>query len=195
MIVEAHTVGQDDWTTLPEAGGRTNSGVPAECAVGFLIQEHPFLSHYLTQGDPCTATGSSGAWNRMTGNSDGWQQVSFDLSAYAGRQVEVSISYVTDPGSGGAGVFVDETTLTIGGQVVETEGFETGPGVWSIPGAPPGSPPNTGDFRIGPPTTGASVTTKDTVMLGYGIEQIANPAERAQVLKNIVRYLGVRTSR
>ena len=39
------------------------------------------------------------------------------------------------------------------------------------------------------------MTTPDTVMLGYGIEQIANPAERAQVLKNIVRYLGVRTSR
>ena len=194
VIVEAHTVGQDDWTTLPGAGGRTDSDVPEECEVGFLLDEHPFLTHYLTPGDPCTPTGTSGTWNRMTGNSNGWQQVSFDLSAYAGRQVEVSISYVTDPGTGGAGVFVDQATLTVGGQVVETEGFENGPGVWSIPGAPAGSPQNTGDFEIVRPNTGASVTTKDTVMLGVGIEQI-DPADQAAVLKNIVRYLGVRTGR
>jgi bacillopeptidase F (M6 metalloprotease family) len=37
----------------------------------------------------------------MTGDSGGWQKVAFDLSAYAGGSVEVSISYVTDPASGG----------------------------------------------------------------------------------------------
>ena len=200
VIVEAHTVGQDDWTTLPESGGRTDSAAPDLCEEGFLIDEHPFLAHYLTRGDvdqgvPCGATGSTGAWNRMTGDSGGWVQVSFDLSAYAGRQVEVSISYVTDSNTGGAGVFVDEAALIVGGQVAESEGFENGPGVWSIPGAPVGSPPNTGDFKIGPPTVGASVTTRDTIMLGFGIEQIADPTERAMVLGDAVRYLGVRGRR
>ena len=37
VLVEAHVVGQDDWTTLPEIGGRTTSGVPAECEVGLLM--------------------------------------------------------------------------------------------------------------------------------------------------------------
>ena len=100
VIVEAHTVGQDDWTTLPEQGGLTSTDVPAECEADFLLEEHAFLKHYLTPGTPCGATGTSGTWNAMTGSSDGWKDASFDLSAYAGKQVEVFVSYVTDPGFG-----------------------------------------------------------------------------------------------
>ena len=37
--------------------------------------------------------------------------MAFDLSAYAGQQVEVSITYVTDPGTGGVGAFVDDTKV------------------------------------------------------------------------------------
>jgi hypothetical protein len=126
VIVEAHTVGKDDWTTLPEAGGLTSTDVPAECEAGFLLEEHPFLLHYLTLGDAWTATGTSGEWNAMTGNSHGWQQATFDISAYAGQQVEVSISYFTDPSTGGVGAFVDDTKVLVGGAVTESEGFETG---------------------------------------------------------------------
>ena len=43
VIVEAHTVGSDDWTTLPEIGGLTSTDVPADCEPGFLLEEHPFL--------------------------------------------------------------------------------------------------------------------------------------------------------
>ena len=93
--------------------------MPAECEAGFLLEEHPFLLHYLTLGDACTATGTSGKWNAMTGNSDGWQQVTFDLSAYAGQQVEVSISYVTDPSTGGEGAFIDDTEVLVDGAVTE----------------------------------------------------------------------------
>ncbi len=41
VIVEAHMVGQDDWTTLPDLGGGTDSGVPTECEAGFLLAGHP----------------------------------------------------------------------------------------------------------------------------------------------------------
>ena len=44
---------------------------------------HPFLTHYLTLGNPCLATGTTGAWNSFTGDSGGWTHVAFDLSAYA----------------------------------------------------------------------------------------------------------------
>ena len=56
--------------------------------------------------------------------------MAFDLSGYAGGEVEVAISYVSDPFTGGAGVFVDQAGLTIDGIAVETEGFESdlGPG-------------------------------------------------------------------
>ncbi|WP_240999566.1 M14 family metallopeptidase, partial [Streptomyces sp. Tu 4128] len=42
-LVEAHTTGADDWTTLPEAGGATGTAVPAECGAGFYIGGHPRL--------------------------------------------------------------------------------------------------------------------------------------------------------
>ena len=192
VIIEAHTVGQDNWTTLPDINRLTDTGVPDECEVGFLIDEHPFLTHYLTPGTPCQPTGTTGSWNRLTGMSDGWEQVGVDLSAYAGQQVEVIVSYVTDPGTGGAGVFVDQTSLTVGGQQVETEGFETGLGPWSTPGRPEGSPAGGNDFIRSMSLVGATITTQDTVMLGFGVEQISDPAQRAAVLKNVIGYLAPR---
>ena len=38
-------------------------------------------------------TGTTGAWNAATGNSGGFQDWNVDLSAFAGKQVEVSITY------------------------------------------------------------------------------------------------------
>jgi hypothetical protein len=190
VIVEAHPVGSDDWTTLPEAGGLTETTPPTECEVGFLLELHPFLEHYLTGGETCTPTGTTGEWNRITGTSEGWQQVAFDLSAYAGAEVEVAISYVTDPFTGGAGVFVDRTRLVVGGEAVETEGFETDLGPWAAPGAPEGSPENAGDFERAQSQVGAAITTEDTVLLGFGIEQVPDAADRSALLGAIVRGLG-----
>ena len=41
VLVEAHTVGQEDWTTLPELGGGTSTAVPAECEGGFYLGAAP----------------------------------------------------------------------------------------------------------------------------------------------------------
>ncbi|MEU9265378.1 M14 family zinc carboxypeptidase [Streptomyces sp. NPDC048251] len=184
-IVEIHTVGADDWTTLPEAGGATSTAVPAECGGGFYIGEHPWLRHYLTLGaGDCTATGGTGSWNALTGASSGWQQVNFDLSAYAGKQVEVSIAYVTDPGSGGHGVLADDTSLVVGGTATGTEGFETSLGVWRVAGPPAGSPAVLKDWtRTGAlfQTYGA-VTTDDTVLLGFGLEHVTAAADRVALI-------------
>ena len=64
VIVEAHSVGAEDWTTLPEAGGRTSTTVPTECEQGYLLAEHPFLLHYLTGGNPCAAPARAGSGTR-----------------------------------------------------------------------------------------------------------------------------------
>ncbi|WP_329408708.1 M14 family zinc carboxypeptidase [Streptomyces sp. NBC_00704] len=191
-VVEIHTVGADDWTTLPEAGGATGTAVPAECGAGFYIGEHPWLRHYLTltSGD-CTATGSTGSWNALTGASSGWQQVSFDLSAYAGKKVEVSIAYVTDPGSGGHGVLADDASLVVGGGATESEGFETSLGAWRASGPPAGSPAVLKDWtRTGVlfQTYGA-VTTDDTVLLGFGLEHLPSAADRATLIGKALHSL------
>jgi hypothetical protein len=192
VIVEAHTVGQDDWTTLPESGGLTGMTVPTECEAGFLLDEHPFLLHYLTPGDPCAPTGTSGAWNAMTGDSGGWQHASFDLSAFAGKQVEVSISYVTDPGTGGTGLFIDDTQLVVGGSTVDSEGFETGLGPWTIAPPPDGSSPATGTLLRSQALFSPAVHTRDTVLLGFGVEQVAAPAERSALLRRAFTSVGLR---
>lgn len=167
--------------------------MPADCSEGYYAQMHPFLTRYLTVGgDACTATGTTGGWNRFTGSSNGWQQVAVDLGAYAGEQVELSVSYVTDPGSGGIGVFVDDTELVIGGTVRDTEGFETALGAWNTPGAPAGSPGNTADWaRSGPLFhSQAAVTTRDTVLLGFGLEHVADADGRKRLIGKALRSLG-----
>ncbi len=180
--LEARTSGGDDWTTLPDAGGLSSSAVPEECAAGFFVNGHPFLRRYLTlDAAGCTPQGTSGAWHSFTGSSGGWKQVSFDLSAYAGKSVELSLAYITDPGSGGRGVFADEARLSVGGADRAVEGFETSLGVWAAQAAPAGSPDVPGDWsRSGELFRSyAAVTTRDTVLLGFGLEHLPAAADRA----------------
>ncbi|WP_426363310.1 M14 family zinc carboxypeptidase [Streptomyces sp. E-08] len=191
LVVEAHTVGQDDWTTLPDTHGGTSTEPPADCGEGFYVRGHPFLAHYLTVGeDGCAPTGTTGAWNAFTGPSNGWRQASVDLSAWAGKKVELAISYVSDPGTGETGVFVDDTRLVTGSST-EAEGFETSLGAWSTPGAPAGSPGNASDWtRSGALFhSQAAVTTRDTVLLGYGLEHVPGSAERARLVGRALAVL------
>ncbi|WP_371679084.1 M14 family zinc carboxypeptidase [Streptomyces sp. NBC_01276] len=191
-VLEARTAGGEDWTTLPDSGGLSSTTVPAECEAGFFVNDHPFLRHYLTlDGGGCSPSGTSGAWNSFTGSSGGWKQVSFDLSAYAGKTVEVSLSYVTDPGSGGRGVFADEARVSLGGTDQAVEGFESSLGAWTAQGAPAGSPDVPGDWsRSGELFKSyAAVTTRDTVLLGFGLEHVPAAADRAVLLGKALRSL------
>ena len=115
MFVEAHTVGQDDWTTLPDKNGHTST-TPASAATAMrhrLGHEHPFLQPLHTSNADgrrrrrARRTGTTGVWNAATGNSGGFQDWEIDLSAYKGKQVEVSITYAQDFAVGGLGVFLD----------------------------------------------------------------------------------------
>ncbi|MEU5422717.1 M14 family zinc carboxypeptidase [Streptomyces sp. NPDC020667] len=189
-VVEVHTVGRDDWTTLPDARGGTTDQAPLDC--GSTLALHPFLAHYLTlRSGSCVGQGSTGGWHAFTGSSGGWRQVSFDLGAYAGRKIEVAVSYVTDPGSGGRGVFVDDATVTVGGTAQPTEGFETSLVPWTVPGPPAGSPGNAGDWarsrELG--HYAAAVTTSDTALLGFGLEHVSNGNDRARLLGNVLHAI------
>jgi hypothetical protein len=196
VIVEAAPSGTDQWTTLRDLNGRTSSVPPTTCAEGFLLRLHPFLGHYLSAGKPCGATGTTGSWNAFTGESGGWVDAAFDLSPYAGGQVDVKVSYITDGVDvgvgGGIGVFVDDTRLTVNGAAVEADGFEADGGAWAAEGPPAGSPPGIhGNFAIATELipVAASVATDDTALLGFGIESLATPAEQADVLGRVIKPL------
>ena len=88
LIVEAHTVGQDDWTTLPDANGHTSNDLSTDesCTGGWSNLDdaanvlHPFLTHYQTfsaagraprpgrpgHGTPPTAARAAGSSSRST---------------------------------------------------------------------------------------------------------------------------------
>ncbi len=196
VIVEAAPSGTDEWTTLRDLNGRTSAAPPASCADGQLLSLHPFLRHYLTLGSPCRPTGSSGSWHAFSGESGGWIDTAFDLSAYAGQQVDLKVSYITDHidagVGGGIGVFVDDTRLTVNGAAVEADGFEADGGAWAVEAPPAGSPPGIhGNFAIAGELipVAASVATDDTALLGFGIESLATPAQQADVLGRVINRL------
>jgi hypothetical protein len=188
MFVEAHEVGSDEWTTLPEAGGHTTQETGESCLAGWVDQLHPFLAHYMDAS--CASTGTTGEWNAATGASSGWTEWSVDLSGYAGSQVEVSISYASDWATQNTGVFLDDVSVLVDGAPVSETGFEDDLGDWTVSGSPDGSVPNTNDWirtQLGF-EEGAVTTTEDTVYVGFGLEGLA-PVERNGFVERAMGYL------
>lgn len=192
LAVEAHTPGQDDWTTLPELNAHTSQDTGESCPAGWN-ELHPHLDYYQTFVDEttCDPTGSGdGEWNAASGNSGGWQQWTVDLSAYAGGQVEVSIAYISDWATQGLGVFVDDIVVSTG---QGTTSFEQGDmGGWEITGPPEGSAPNPNNFII---TTAAGfpeaavVATPHSLLSGFGFEGITGADVRAEWMGRALDHL------
>jgi len=75
--------------------------------------------------------------NGITGDTDGaWVPATYDLSAFAGKQVDLRVRYTGDGGVQGndpdlpPGIFIDDITLTGG----FTDGAETSPNGWTLDG-------------------------------------------------------------
>jgi immune inhibitor A len=60
----------------------------------------------------------------FTGNSDGWKGQSFDLSAYAGKKIQLRLRYATDWGSSFTGFFADNIKVTADGTTLVDDGAE-----------------------------------------------------------------------
>jgi Zinc carboxypeptidase/Immune inhibitor A peptidase M6 len=201
VFVEAHTVGADDWTTLADTNGHTSDDTGGGCPDDdpFWLNENPFLTHYITRTGTtgafeCAPTGTSGAWNAATGNSAGFQDWNVDLSSFAGKQVEVSITHITDPAVLGLGVFVDDTTVTADGATVATTSFEDDLGGWSVPGAPADSGNNANDWirtqSVGF-VDGPGVATDHSVYWGFGLEGVNGAGNRATLIKDALGRFGI----
>jgi bacillopeptidase F (M6 metalloprotease family) len=199
VFVEAHTVGQDDWTTLPDANGNTTTDVGSSCDINWDTL-HPFLAHYQTNTnksqDPaqadCTNTGTTGSWNAATGNSGGFKDWKIDLGAYKGKQVEISITYAQDFASAGLGVFLDQVQVTKDGQAAESTSFETDLGGFEAGPAPDGSE-NDSQWQRSESVgyvVGAGVATPDTLYWGFGFEGVSTAEQRAAVMRSAMQYLG-----
>ncbi|HEU4965248.1 MAG TPA: immune inhibitor A domain-containing protein [Bacilli bacterium] len=70
----------------------------------------------------------------FSGNSNGWQAQSFDLSAYAGQQIKLRLRYATDWGSSYAGFYADNIKVVADGQTVVEENGENATSAFTLNG-------------------------------------------------------------
>jgi hypothetical protein len=188
VFVEIHDVAADTWVTAPDQNSHTSSDTGLSCPEGWF-ELHPWLEQY--QGSDCSGSG----WNANSGRSAGWEEWSIDLDPYAGRDIEISISYASDWAVQGLGAFVDNVQLP--GEAVES--FEGDLGAWTVPGPPPGSDPNPNDwfrsqslgFEEGA-IVSQTPTTADfaTLYFGFGLEGVDGAAARADLMGRSLDFLG-----
>ena len=191
FVVEARTVGSDDWTTLNDINGNTPDVLLFVCFDG-LWNVHPFIFDHYVDANTCASPGPTGEFHAFNGNSNGWVDASFDLSAFAGSQVEVSLTYISDVGFTNTGVFIDDVIINIDSSQ-EIQGWELDQTPWSVAPPPPGSPNSLTDWER---STGlistvlsAAVATESTVYLPFGFEAITTSAERNDVMDRLLDYL------
>lgn len=76
-------------------------------------------------GTDSNPTGNSYGWG-YTGASGGWIQEEVDLSAYAGKKVQVRFEYVTDAAINGEGLLLDDVSIDAIGYASDFETDEDG---------------------------------------------------------------------
>ena len=128
--------------------------------------------------------------HRPDGSSGGYQPWKVDLSQFAGKQVEVSISLISDWSVGEIpGILVDDVKITRGA-TVESTSFEDGMGGWSVPGAPAGSFNGNDWVRTERAYEEGSVAkTADSLFFGFGLEGVTGAEERKELMRRSMEYL------
>lgn len=205
VFVEAHTLDEtpdDDWTTLEDLNGHNSQSTGpndpdlASCPAGWH-ELHPHLARYQTWdgSGACTPIGTTGEWWANSGRSAGWESWRLDLTPYAGKTIEIFISYASDWAVQGLGSFIDSVQMP--GEAVES--FETPTEDWAVTGPPDGSDPNLNDwvrsedlgFEEGgivsetPPGVGFA-----TLYFGFGLEGVDGAVARADLMDRSLDFLG-----
>lgn len=103
-FVEVSTDGGSSWVQLPDMDGITTNDDPNGRLVDY-----------------------GGLQNGITGNSGGWIQLRFDLSAYAGSTIKLRFRYATDAAFVERGMFVDDIAID---EIGFFDDAESGPGDW-----------------------------------------------------------------
>ncbi|MGG5254154.1 immune inhibitor A domain-containing protein [Neobacillus sp. SM06] len=70
----------------------------------------------------------------FTGNSNGWQKETFDLTPYAGQKIQLRLRYATDWGTSYTGFFADNIIVTADGQTILEDGAENATSPFTLNG-------------------------------------------------------------
>lgn len=76
-------------------------------------------------GTDSNISGNSYGWG-YNGTSDGWKEESVDLSAYAGKKVELRFEYITDAAVNGEGFLLDDVSIPQAGYQTDFEKDDSG---------------------------------------------------------------------
>jgi len=95
---------------------------------GMTWVQLPDMDGITTNYDPnLRLVDYGGLQNGITGDSGGWMQMQFDLSAYAGSTIKLRFRYATDAAFVERGMFVDDIAIDAIGF---SDDAESGPGDW-----------------------------------------------------------------
>jgi len=113
FVIEARTAKGEDWTTLPEKKGRMKQDLGYDC--GSMLSRFPAIENYITDDEgSCLPKGKTGEWWAFNGELNGVESWSFDLSAWSGKEVEFSLSYITSRFATEEGIFIDDIVVSSG---------------------------------------------------------------------------------
>ena len=145
----------------------------------------------------CTATGTSGAWNSFTGSSGGWKDVAFDLSAYAGKQVEIVDLLRDRPGHAAASARSSTTRRSSidGAATLSADGFEGATSTWTVQRRARGQPADRrqlGDRPAGGQLLRRHVDRATRSCWASASSRSTAPADRTKLIKPRAERTGVR---
>ncbi len=130
----------DDLNTTMTRDLTLPAGQPAALALTTwydIEQGYDYAYVEVNDGSGWTALRSAltDANGGITGTSGGkWVPTSFDLSAYAGKTVQLRFRYTTDGGLSRPGFLVDAISVTSGTTTVFSDGAENGANGWTLSG-------------------------------------------------------------
>ena len=174
---------QDDWTTLPDENGHTSAratGRAAAPTAGQRLGRPAPVPRALLDTDVRADGGTARRverGERQLRRLPGWD---VDLSPFAGSQVEVSITYATDPFVQGLGIFVDDTEGAARRRSSSSTRLRERQRRRGPPrGRPRERRPTTQlDPRTQPSPRAAAVATATRSSLGFGLEGVSGAATR-----------------
>ncbi|ATB35444.1 hypothetical protein CYFUS_000857 [Cystobacter fuscus] len=97
--------------------------------IALAVDEGDFI-HLPSSVSRTTNPNGNNLGNGITGLSNGWVPLTFDLSAYAGRKVTLKLRYKTDSAEFGKGFLVDDVRVTARNKTVFADGAEDGEDAW-----------------------------------------------------------------
>ena len=184
LIVEARTPGQDDWTTLPEAGGASSTTPPSDCT-DHRVPAGPAPVPASLLPRPGLRAGRHERRVELHHRQHRWLDGRGVRPDRVPRPGGRAVDLVRDRPDHGWCRGVRGRHARRGRRRGVRRTASRAPRACGRPAArPAGSPANPGRWQITEQLDFfGGTSTEDTLLLGFGLEQLATPGQRADIVE------------